>query len=102
MVNFGSCGETEFEACQVAGSPPVQRGAGPVGVQPEQVERAGHVDMVESGLGQAAVACAPGAVAGGLMHGALDAGAASIVGMEPGRGFRGARGGLGLGQVAGQ
>jgi hypothetical protein len=34
VVNSGSCGEAEFEACQVAGSLPVQRGAGPVGVQP--------------------------------------------------------------------
>ena len=32
VVNSGSCGEAEFEACQVAGSLPVQRGAGPVGL----------------------------------------------------------------------
>ena len=50
VVNSGLCGEAEFEACQVAGSLPVQRGAGPVGVQPEEVERAGHVDVVEAGF----------------------------------------------------
>ena len=102
VVNSGSCGEAEFEACQVAGSLPVQRGAGPVGLQPEQVERAGHVRVVEAGFRQAAVAGAPGAVAGGLVHGAFDAGAAGVVGLERDRGFRGAGGGLGLGQVAGQ
>jgi hypothetical protein len=42
------------------------------------------------------------AVAGGLVHGAFDAGAAGIVSLEPDRGFRGAGGGLGFGQVAGQ
>jgi len=57
VVNSGSCGEAEFEACQVAGSLPVQRGASPVGLQPEQVERAGHVDVIEAGSGQAAVGC---------------------------------------------
>jgi hypothetical protein len=40
-------------------------------------------------------------VAGGLVHGALDAGAAGVVGLEAGRGFRGAGGGLGFGQAAG-
>ena len=76
------CGEAEFEACQVAGPPPVQRGAGPVGVQPEEVERAGHVHVVEAGFRQAAVAGAASAVAGGLVHGALDAGAAGVVRLE--------------------
>jgi putative transposase len=32
VVNSGSCGGAEFEACQVAGSLPVERGAGPVGL----------------------------------------------------------------------
>src|SRR5271166_6737186 len=67
VVNSQLCGEAEFEACQVACSPPVQRGAGPVGVQPEQVERAGHVHVVEAGFRQAAVAGAARAVAGGLV-----------------------------------
>ena len=49
------CGEAEFEACQVAGSPPVQRGAGPECFQPEEVEGGGHVHVVEAGLGQATV-----------------------------------------------
>jgi hypothetical protein len=35
VVNSGSCGEAEFEACQVAGSSSVQWRAGPVGLQPE-------------------------------------------------------------------
>jgi len=76
--------------------PPVQRGAGPVGVQPEEVERAGHIHVVEAGSGQAAVA----SVAGGLVHGALDAGPAGVVRLERDRLLRGAGGGLGFGQVA--
>jgi hypothetical protein len=46
--------------------------AGPECFQPEEVQGDGHVRVVEAGLGQAAVAGAPGAVAGGLVHGALD------------------------------
>jgi hypothetical protein len=57
---------------------------------------------VEAGLGLAAVAGAPGAVVGGLAHGAFDAGAAGVVGLEGDRFLRGPGGGLGLGQVAGQ
>src|SRR5215467_4525222 len=69
-------------------------------MQPEEVERAGHVDVVEAGLGQAAVAGAPGAVAGGLVHGALDAGAAGVVGLEGDGAFRGPGGGEGLVDLA--
>ncbi len=58
---------------------------------------AGHV---EAGLGQAAVVGAPCAVACGLVHGALDAGPAGVIGLEADRGYRGAGGGLGFGQVA--
>src|SRR5208283_2245232 len=87
VVNSGSCDEAEFEACQVAGSPPVKGRAGPECLQPEEVERGGHVHVVEAGLRQAAVAGAPGAVAGGLVHGALDAGAAGVVGLEGDRLF---------------
>ncbi len=58
--------------------------------------------MVEAGLGQAAVAGAARGAAGGLVHGALDAGAAGVVGLERDGVFRGPGGGLGLGQVAGQ
>src|ERR1022692_2179428 len=103
VVNSPSCGEAEFEACQVAGSLPVQRGAGPEGLQPEEVERAGHVDVVEAGSGQAAVACAPGAVAGGLVHGSLDAGAAGVGGPGRGRGFFRPGGGLAVaaGEIGG-
>ena len=32
VANSGSCSQAEFESCQVAGSLPVQRGAGPVGL----------------------------------------------------------------------
>ena len=53
-------------------------------------------------LGQAAVAGAACAVGGGLVHGALDAGAAGVVGLERDRGFRGPGGCLGFGQVAGR
>src|SRR6266542_5277102 len=70
LVNSGSCGEAKFKACQVAGSLPVQRGAVPVGLQAEEVERGGHVNVVEAGVGPASVAGAAGAVAGGLGHGA--------------------------------
>ena len=58
--------------------------------------------VVEAGFGQAAVAGAACSVAGGLVHGALDAGAAGVVGLEAGRLLRGAGGGLGFGQVAGR
>jgi hypothetical protein len=79
----GLCCEAELQACQVACSPPVQRGAGPVGVQPEEVERAGHVRVVEAGFQQAAVAGAAGAVAGDLVYGALDSGAAGVSAIRP-------------------
>ncbi len=102
VVNSGLCGEAEFQACQVAGSLPVQRRAGPVGLQPEQVQRAGHVHVVQAGLGKAAVAGAPRAVAGGLVHGALDAGVAGVTGLERDRCFCRTGGGLGFGQVAGR
>jgi hypothetical protein len=51
----------------VAGSLPVKRRAGPECRQAKQVERAGHIDMVEAGLGQAAVSGASRAVAGSLL-----------------------------------
>src|SRR5713226_5163052 len=38
------CGEAEFEPYQVAGSLPVQWGAGPVCLQAEEVEGGGHAD----------------------------------------------------------
>ena len=44
------CDKVEFEACQVAGSLPVQRRAGPVGLQAEQVEGGRHVHVVEAVL----------------------------------------------------
>jgi Ricin-type beta-trefoil lectin domain len=58
--------------------------------------------VVEAGFRQAAVAGAAGAVAGGLVHGALDAGAAGVVSLEGDSSLRGAGGGLGFGQVAGR
>ncbi len=57
-------------------------GAGPVGVQPEEVERAGHVHVVQAGFRQAAVAGTARAMAGGLVHGAFHAGAAGVVRLE--------------------
>jgi tetratricopeptide (TPR) repeat protein len=89
------CGEAESEACQVAGPLPAQRRAGPVHFQPEQVERAGHVEVVEASLGQAAVSGR--ALAGGLVHGAFDACPAGIIGLERDRLLRCAGGGLGFG-----
>ena len=98
----GSCGEAEFQACEVAGSPPVERGAVPVRFEPQEVEGAGHVHVVEAGFRQSPVACPPGSVRGGLVHGSLDAGAAGVVGLEAGRFLRGPGGGLGFGQAAGR
>src|ERR1035438_5193904 len=89
-------GEAEFEAGEVAGSLPVQWRAGPECLQTEQVERAGHVHVVEAGSGQAAVACASCSVAGCLVHGAFDAGAAGVVSLERDRVFCRAGSGLGL------
>jgi hypothetical protein len=77
-----SYGEAEFQACQVTGSLPVQRGAGPECSEPDEVESGGHVYVVEAGSGQAAVAGAASALAGGLVHGAFDADAAGVVGLE--------------------
>ena len=95
VVNSGSCDEAGFEACQVAGSSPVRWGAGPECPWLEEAEGAGRVRVVEAGLRQAAVAGAAGSVAGGLVPGALDAGAAGVAGLERDRPFRGVRGGLG-------
>jgi hypothetical protein len=50
VADSGSCGEAEFESCQVAGSLPVQWRAGPECFQPEEVEGGGHVHVVEAGL----------------------------------------------------
>ena len=94
-------GEGEFESCEVAGSLSVQWGAGPECLQAQEVEGGGQVHVLETDLGQAAVACAPRSVAGGLVHGAFDTGAAGVVGLEGGCRGRGAGGGLGFGQVAG-
>jgi uncharacterized membrane protein len=49
-------GEAEFESGEVAGVAPIERLAVPPGVQPDEVERDGSVDVFEVGLGQAAVA----------------------------------------------
>src|ERR1019366_8363842 len=81
------CGEAESEAGEVAGSLPVQWRAGPECLQAQQVERAGHVHVVEAGFWQATVACASCSVAGGLVHGAFDASAASVVSPERDRVF---------------
>ena len=51
VVNSGLCGEGEFEAGQVAGSSSVQLCAVPERFESDQVERAGHEDVVEVGLG---------------------------------------------------
>lgn len=45
-------------------------GVGPVGAEPEEVACPSHVDVVETGFGQAAVASAVSAVTDGLVHGA--------------------------------
>jgi hypothetical protein len=54
--------------------------------------------VVEAGFRQAAVAGSAGSVAGGLVHGAFDAGAAGVVGLERDRGLRGRRPGPGPGR----
>ena len=70
-------------------------------MQPDEVQCDGHVDVVEAGFGQAAVAGAAGAVAGGLVHGAFDAGAAGVAGLEREGVLGGAAGGQGFGEFAG-
>ena len=76
-----SC-EREFEAGEVAGSGAVQSVPVPVGVEPDEVERDGGVDVFEPGLGQAAVAGAarPGD-RDGLADGALDTGPPGVAGL---------------------
>src|SRR5258708_9239026 len=100
VVNSGSCGEAEFEACQVAGSSAVQWRGGREGVQGEEVGGAGHVCVVEAGFRQAAVAGVAGAVAGGVVHGAFEGGAGGVVGLEGDACFGGAGGGGGLVDLA--
>ena len=102
LVYSGSCGEAEFQACEVAGPSPVERGAVPVRFEPQEVEGASHVHVVEAGFRQSPVACPPGSVRGGLVHGSLDAGAAGVIGLEAVRFLRGAGGCLGFGQVTGR
>jgi hypothetical protein len=86
------CGEVEFEAGVVAGSGGVESGAGPPGVESDEVDRGGEQDVFQGDFGQAFVAGAA-SVAGldGLSDGALDAGAGCVA-LPPGLGFL-ARGG---------
>ena len=86
------CGEAEFESGEVTGSVPVQGCAVPVGVQAQEVEGDGHEGVVEAVFREAAVAGAPGGVADGLVHGALDALLASESARNPAAGLGGAGG----------
>src|SRR6266545_6507143 len=82
VVNSGLCGQGQLEAGEVAGSAPVEGVAVPPGVQADEVEGDGGVDVFEMGLGQALVAGVAGAGDGdGLMHGAFDAGADGVAGL---------------------
>src|SRR4051794_40540950 len=86
----------------VAGPGPVQRMSVPVGVQADQVERDGGVDVLQPGLGQAAIAgAARSGHRDGLGDGALDAGPGGVTGPPVGGGLLGAGGGLGLVDLAG-
>jgi hypothetical protein len=53
---FGSRGEAELESGEVAGAPVVQRPVVPPGVEADEVEGDGGVDVFEVGLGKASVA----------------------------------------------
>src|SRR5437868_3412060 len=87
----------EVQPLQVGGPGPVQRPAGPPGVEPDQVDGGGCGVVFQAGFAQAEVAGAadPGDV-GGLGDGALDPGA-DPVSVPPGvAGLLGAGGGEGL------
>jgi len=80
--NSGSGGQGELESGEVAGAGAVQGVAVPPGVQAEQVEGDGGVDVFEVGLVQAAVAGVAHAGDGdGLVDGGLDPGAQRVLGL---------------------
>lgn len=58
--------------------------------------------MVEAGFGQAAVTSAVSAVTDGLVHGALNAVAAGVAGLNRDHLLRGAGSSLGFGEMAGR
>src|SRR5258706_3955620 len=66
VVNFGLCGEAEFEAGQGAGSSSVQWCAVPERFEAQQVEGAGHVDVVEAGFWESPGVGGGGGPGGGL------------------------------------
>src|SRR6266498_2358001 len=92
----------EFQPLQVGGSGPVQRLAGPPGVEPDQVDGGGRGVVFQAGFAQAEVAGAADAGdVGGLGDGALHPGA-DLVFLPPGAGgLLGAGGGDGLVDFAG-
>src|SRR6476661_10295539 len=87
----------EVQPLQVGGPGPVQRLAGPPGVEPDQVDRGGGGVVVQAGFVQAEVAGAADAGdVGGLGDGALDPGADAVPVLPGVAGLPGAGGGEGL------
>jgi hypothetical protein len=81
----------------VACSSPVEGLVVPVGVEADEVEGGRGVDVLEAGLGQAAVAGTAGSADGdGLPHGSFAAGAPGVIGLEVFAVLRGPAFGLGL------
>src|SRR6266568_7262442 len=92
----------EFQPLQVGGSGPVQRLAGPPGVEPDQVDGGGCGVVFQAGLGQAEVAGAADAGdVGGLGDGAFHPGADPVPALPGVAGLPGAGGGEGLVDLAG-
>src|SRR6266571_4482928 len=92
----------EFQPLQVGGSGPVQRLAGPPGVEPDQVDGGGCGVVFQAGLGQAEVAGAADAGdVGGLGDGAFHPGADPVPAPPGIAGLPGAGGGEGLVDLAG-
>src|SRR5262249_56360935 len=54
LANSGSCSQGEFQACEMAGLTAVEGVAVPPGVQTDQVEGDGLVDVFEAGVWRAA------------------------------------------------
>src|SRR6266568_2406289 len=81
LAYSGSGGGGEVESLEVGGPGPVERPAGPPGVEPDQVDRGSGGDVLQPCPGQAEVAGAADAGdVGGLAHRALDSGADVVPG----------------------
>src|SRR5436853_7864974 len=104
LANWWSCFRVsccEVQPLQVGGPGPVQRLAGPPGLEPDQVDGGGCGVVFQAGFRQAEVTGAADAGdVGGLGDGALHPGADPVFPLPGVAGLLGARGGEGLVDLA--